>query len=102
MRSKRFLPLLLILWMCSPDIQAAFMVEAHASGLANENFTGEGRVSIPSMALGTTADHSIFGGSDDYLYAYTPGADRDNFFPEAGVDLGNGDLATGLEGGITG
>ena len=59
--------------------QAAFIVEAHESGLANGNFVGSGSASLRSTAPGTTATNSIFGGSDDYLYSYTPGVDVDNY-----------------------
>ncbi len=90
-------------------VQAAFMVEAHSSGLANENFTslyGSPFNSIPSTAIATTATNSVFGGDGDgpdtYIYSYTPGTDADNVTLPAGIDLGNGDLATGLTGGASG
>ena len=90
-------------------LQAAFMVEAHSSGLANANFSSPNSTpmnSIPSTAIATTATNSIFGGvgegPDTYIYSYTPGTDADNVTLPAGTDLGNGDLAAGLTGGVSG
>jgi len=90
-------------------VQAAFLVEAHSSGLANGNFSLGGdttsvSASIPSVAYGLTATSSVFGGNgsafgDTYIYSYTPGTDADNLPIPAGTDLGNGDLASGLVGG---
>ena len=91
-----------ILMFLSASARAAFTVEAHPSGLANANFTGWGSESIPSLAVGLTATDSIYGGSDDYTYSYTPGTDADNATLMAGIDLGNGDLASGLTGGGSG
>ena len=91
-----------ILMFLSASARAAFTVEAHPSGLANANFTGWGSESIPSLAVGLTATDSIYGGSDDYTYSYTPGTDADNATLTAGIDLGNGDLASGLTGGGSG
>lgn len=68
----------LMVLIISAGAQAAFIVEAHESGLANGNFVGSGTASLRSNAPGTTASNSIFGGSDDYLYSYTPGVDVDN------------------------
>jgi hypothetical protein len=95
--------------------QAAFIVEAHSSGLANGNFSynwvGTIAASIPSTAYGVTATNSVFGGAagnpgelplDTYTYTYMLGADADNVAIPAGTDLGNGDLASGLVGGGTG
>lgn len=94
------------------SVYGAFIVEAHSSGLANENFASpysEPRASIPSGALGLTATNSIFGGNelvpdkpDTYIYSYTPGVNVDNVFIASGTDLGNGDLASGLTGGESG
>jgi len=91
-----------ILMFSSASARAAFIVEAHPSGLANPNFTGWGSESIPSLAVGLTATDAIYGGSDDYTYSYTPGTDADNATLTAGIDLGNGDLASGLTGGGSG
>jgi hypothetical protein len=89
--------------------QAAFLVEAHSSGLANANFafggdTTTASASVPSAAYGVTATNSLYGGDgsalpDTYIYSYTPGLDADNRVIPAGTDLGNGDLASGLAGG---
>ena len=87
--------------------EAAFIVEAHSSGLANANYSGAGReTGYLSAAIGLTAGGSVFGSTDpeshSYTYSYMPGVDADNVPLSAGVDLGNGDLATGLVGGSTG
>ncbi len=98
-----------ILMFLSASARAAFIVEAHSSGLANANFWSNGIPynSIPSAAVGLTATNSIFGGTavadpDTYQYSYTPGTDVDNAALVAGTDLGNGDLASGLTGGGSG
>ena len=98
-----------ILMFLSASARAAFIVEAHSSGLANGNFwsngTGTPNTSIASTAFGLTATNSIFGGDvdpDSYRYSYTPGTDADNATLTAGIDLGNGDLASGLTGGGSG
>ena len=96
-----------ILMFLSASARAAFIVEAHSSGLANYNFSPNGIPyhSIPSTAFGLTATNSIFGGNvdpDSYRYSYTPGTDADNATLTAGTDLGNGDLASGLTGGGSG
>jgi hypothetical protein len=96
-----------ILMFLSASARAAFIVEAHSSGLANANFWSNGTPynSIPSTAVGLTATNSIFGGNvdpDSYRYSYTPGTDADNATLTAGIDLGNGDLASGLTGGGSG
>ncbi|MHC4631907.1 MAG: hypothetical protein ACYS9C_11650 [Planctomycetota bacterium] len=96
-----------ILMFLSTSTRAAFIVEAHSSGLANANFWSNGTPSnsIPSTAVGLTATNSIFGGTvdpDTYQYSYTPGTDADNAALVAGTDLGNGDLASGLTGGGSG
>ncbi len=91
-----------IVLMATAGVQAAFIVEAHSSGLANANFTGTGSPSTKSTAIGCTATNSLFltsAGSRDYVYKYTPGVDLDNATLTAGTDLGNGDLASGLVGG---
>jgi hypothetical protein len=84
---------------------AAFVVEAHASGLGSEHFTATGNASLASTAWGTTAGNSIYcgtgaaGSSQVLIASYTPGADADNLVIPAGTDLGNGHLATGVVGG---
>ena len=100
-------------------LQAAFIVEAHESGLANDNFefggdTFSATASLRSFAVGTTASNSIFGGDgnelpDTYIFSYTPGDDDDNWIPEAGTVLGSmdgspgeGNEATGIVGGGAG
>lgn len=101
------------------NASAAFLVEAHDSGLAWENFdfggdTFSASASIPSTAVGTTATNSIFGGDgsgfpDTYVFTYTPGSDDDNVTFVAGTVLGSkddspgtGELASGLMGGESG
>ncbi len=105
MRNKAFAFTIacLALWVLGPMTEAAFMVEAHSSGRANAtNFTGTGVASIPSTAPGVKATKSIFGGSHDYLFAYTPALDMDNYSPAAGTDLTNGHASSGLMGGLSG
>jgi len=88
--------------------EAAFIVEAHSSGLANANFQGTGVASLRSFAVGTQAGSSLVSGTclagteNGYVYSYTPGVDVDNFLPAAGTDLGNDNSATGIVGGETG
>lgn len=88
---------------------ATFIVEAHSGGLANANFVGtKNESSAGSSAVGLTSGlGSVFGSAvyqqpADYLYQYTLDSDIDNYYPSYGVDFGNGDLATGLTGGVTG
>ncbi len=84
------------------SVNAAFIVEVHSSGLGNANFSGNYYdTSIPSTAVGLQGVHSVFGGTSaphQYVFSYTPGVDLDNYSPSAGTDLGNGDLASGLDG----
>lgn len=97
--------------------QAAFIVEAHVSGLANGNFSFGGdtttaTASLASNAVGLTATNSLFGGDgvafgDTYVFSYTPGADVDNFAPAGGSILGSTtgfgtEIASGLVGGGSG
>ncbi len=91
-------------------VQAAFMVEADGLAKSNFAFTGDGTAASFSTAVsgayGTTAGRSAFGGNgattDEYTYSFTPGVDLDNVTIAAGLDLGNGDLASGLTGSGTG
>jgi hypothetical protein len=105
----RWWGIFLAVYAMALPVQAAFMVEAHSSGLANANFSSPystPMTSIPSTAIATTATNSAFGGigdgPDTYIYSYTPGTDADNVTLPTGTDLGNGDLATGLSGGGSG
>lgn len=99
--------------------KAAFIVEAHSSGLGSANFSLGGdtttvSTSIPSNAVGLIGTNSIFGGNgveqpDTYIFSYTPGTNADNYTPAAGTILGdksgntgNGNIATGLAGGTSG
>lgn len=95
------------------SVQAAFIVEAHSSGLANSNFSFGGDTtaaspSTPSSAPGLTATNSIFGGNgvnypDTYVYSYTPGTNADNWdVPLDNRYFGNGLYSTNLTGGQTG
>ncbi|MBN1844951.1 MAG: hypothetical protein JW810_04665 [Sedimentisphaerales bacterium] len=103
-RKASILIMCLVLALLAGTVQAAFLIEAHSSGLANANFsTNSGIIytSDPSNAYGRRATSSIFGGSvnpDTYTYTYTPGMDLDNVPIPAGINLGNGDLASGLDG----
>jgi len=99
--------------------QAAFIVEAHSSGLGSANFSYGGdtttaSTSVPSTAVGLTGTNSIFGGNgtalpDTYVFSYTPGTNADNYAVAAGTilgdksgNVGNGNIATGLIGGVSG
>ncbi|MBN1844950.1 MAG: PEP-CTERM sorting domain-containing protein [Sedimentisphaerales bacterium] len=106
-RTRKMLMLLAVLAVAAP-VQAAFMVEAHPSGLANGNFAYNGTSapagSISSTAYGVTATNSVFGGNvdpDTYTYSYTPGTNADNLPIPAGTDLGNDNLASGAVGGAS-
>lgn len=119
MKLSSCLASLLSILLLTSIASAAFLVEAHHSGLAFENFefggdTSSSGESIPSTAVGIEATHSIYGGDgvefpDTYVFFYTPGEDADNLAFEAGTVLGskdgspgNGHTATGLEGGQSG
>jgi hypothetical protein len=100
-KSSKWIVCLAIVFLAG-TAQAVFIIEAHESGLANANYSGNHyKASIPSLALGRQATNSVFGGTSaphEYVYSYTPGVDLDNFSPATGTDLGNGDLASGLPG----
>ncbi len=105
---KKATMILAVMLVLATGVQAAFIVEAYSPGLANANFSGVGKASTKSTAIGCTAASSLFSGTGaagstaDYVYSYTPGVDLDNTTLIAGTDLGNGDLASGLTGGLTG
>lgn len=105
---KKVTLVLVVMLIVAAGAQAAFIVEPHSSGKANANFSGVGKASISSTAIGLTATNSIFSGTGasgstaDFVFSYTPGVDMDNTTLAAGTDLGNGDLASGLTGGLTG
>ena len=103
--------------LCAHAAHAAFIVEAHESGLANSNFSFGGdtttaSASTPSAAVGLMGTNSIFGGdgataADTYVFSYTPGTDIDNFSPAAGSLLGSTtgfgtEVASGVVGGGSG
>ena len=112
MKRIQVVALLVMIALITAGTQAAFMVETHVSGLANANYSGDGRPSSdmwpsPSHAVGVTATNAVYGGTGDhvYVFSYTPtltGADQDNVTLAAGTDLGNGNTASGLLGGGTG
>jgi hypothetical protein len=63
--------------------------------------------SVSASAFGTTGGDSIAGGDgsmfpDTYVYTYSPDAQADNLVIPAGVDLGQGNLGTGVVGGAPG
>lgn len=106
-----------IAMLVAAPTQAAFIVEAHVSGLANGNFSFGGdtttaTASLASGAVGLTATNSIFGGDglllgDTYVFSYTPGTDADNFAPAGGSILGSTtgfgtEIASGFVGGPSG
>lgn len=68
--------------------------------------TGGAGGSIAATAAGLPLGNSIFGGNgsvrDVYEYLYTPGVDADNTVYTEGQNLGNGNTATGLTGGLSG
>jgi hypothetical protein len=96
--------------LLAANAQAAFLTEAHPSGVARENFLGvTNRLSIPSYAPGLstwgTATGSVYGANDtgsDWPFIYTPAFDKDNFHSPAGYDLKNGYVSSGLVGGAPG
>ena len=100
-----------LMTLAAADVRAAFIVEAHSSGKANANFTGNTTsASTKSLAVGLTATNSVFGGTgtnvdtdpDRYVFSYTPGTNADNTTFTAGDELGPGLLASGVTGGTTG
>jgi hypothetical protein len=107
-----------VIAVLSVNVQGAFIVETDkgmlfgGTPLAPENYSGDGIESTygpsNSTAVGTQAGNAVFGGTGDRLYTffYTPSPagclDVDNTVFPAGIDLGNGDLATGLVGGGAG
>jgi hypothetical protein len=63
-------------------------------------------VSIPSAAVGLQPGNSIWSGNgvpvDQYIFTYNPSTDVDNATYTLGQNLGAGNLATGLTGGVSG
>jgi len=120
MKLAYFLATVAIGLLVSSTASAAFLVEAHQSGLAWENFMfggdtfSAGSSNAASDAVGLTAETSIYGGDglafpDTYIFSYTPGEDDDNVSFVADTILGSqdgspglGHRATGLEGGPDG
>jgi hypothetical protein len=113
MKKKRTILTLLVLCICVINVQGAFIVEPHSSGLASDHFYHNGPTaptpSTPGAAPGLTATNSVFGGSavepvkDAYVYSYTPGADVDNWtVPLDSRYFGNGLYSTNLQGGQSG
>jgi hypothetical protein len=101
--------------------QAAFIVQVDTDGSTAGNTvtlnprvtfgngtTNHGGGSVHATAVGLAVGNSIFGGNapvaDQYIFTYKPGnvADVDNYLPAAGTALGNGNLASGLTGGVSG
>lgn len=95
--------------------QAGFIVEIDIDGLDdgvltfNPNFSFGGDTTIASQSfagsyVGSTGGDSIFGGNgvnfvDQYVYTYSPDSQADNLNLAAGLDLGEGNEATGFVGG---
>ncbi len=115
MKVFRSAAIVAVITLMAAGAEAAFMVETHASGLANGNYAGDGIISSDlypshSRAVGITAKNAVFGGTGDrtYVFSYMPVPspincpDLDNLVFDAGTDLGNGNLATGLAGGVPG
>jgi hypothetical protein len=107
--------------MIANQASAAFIVGAHSSekGFANFSFgadTTSASASIKSNAVGLIGTNSIYGGNgvnfgDTYVFTYKPGVagNADNTVFTAGDVLGStggfpgdGNLATGLTGGVSG
>lgn len=103
---------ILTLQLTSLTVRAAFIIEPRpGKAFSNYRFAGTGgtnsATTTDSSAFGLTPSNgSAYGGgaatSDDYAFRYTPGSDIDNTPITAGLDLGNGDLASGLTGGVSG
>lgn len=97
---------------------AAFLFEIDTDGAdddvitfnANFSFGGDtstAAASSTAAVLGATGGDSIFGGDgsnfpDTYVYTHAPDAEADNLALAAGVDLGEGNLSTGITGGGAG
>lgn len=98
--------------------QAAYLLEIDTDGkddsvlTYNPGFSFGGDTttasqSAASPAFGMTDGDSIFGGNgvnlpDTYVYVHSPDSQADNLVVPAGTDLGNGNLGSGLAGGIPG
>lgn len=105
-----------VLTLFSQAASASIIFEIDTDGLDdgtvtyNPNFSfGGGQTSATqsasSSAVGLTGGDSIFGGNgspDTYIMSYTPGTDADNQVFAPGTNLGNGNTATGLTGGVSG
>ena len=94
---------------------AGFIIEIDIDGqddgvlTFNPNFAFGGDTTTASQSatasvVGATGGDSIFGGNganfgDTYIYTYSPDSQADNLPLAPGVDLGEGNLATGVAGG---
>jgi hypothetical protein len=85
MKTVHVVAALMMVAVVAASVQAAFIVEAHSTGLANAtNFTGVGKASVASGAAGLIGTNSIWSGTGsagstrDFLFSYTPGTDVDN------------------------
>jgi len=99
-------------------VQAGFLIEIDTDGMDdgvltfNPSFSFGGDTSTASQsatttAFGTTGGDSIFGGDgtlqpDTYVYVYNPPIHGDNLDMPQGTHLGEGNFATGIEGGGVG
>ena len=112
-RMLRDIVVLAVMATAAAGAQGAFMVETHNSGLANQNYSGNGTVSSDtypsySRAVGITAKNAVFGGTGDdiYVFSYTPSPafcpDVDNVVFAAGTGLSDNNAASGLTGGVPG
>lgn len=122
MNLRNCLAALAVAISCAGLSQAAFIVQPDKDGAKN----GAISFNTPSFSFGagqTTASISgapgahavtaglqpgddVFGGNhatnDQYIYSYTPGTSVENTVFSAGQDLGAGNAATGLLGGVSG
>lgn len=104
-----------------PQAQGVYLLEIDTDGLddgtvtyhPNFSFGGDTTTasqSAASTAFGMTGGDSIFGGDggllpDTYIYSYTPSTttgDVDNLAVAPGTNLGGGNVATGMAGGVSG
>jgi peptidoglycan/xylan/chitin deacetylase (PgdA/CDA1 family) len=115
---KRQLSAALIAMSCHvlPMAQGAYLIEIDTDGLDDGNFawnpdfslggdTTAVSQSVKATTICLTGGDSIYGGNgtqDTYVYTYSPDAQADNQYLDAGMALGDGNFASGASGGVPG
>jgi hypothetical protein len=122
MRLRRILIALVVAVFCAGTVRAGFIVQPDKDGAKTgaisfntPNFTfgaGQTTASISgapgahAATVGLQPGDDIFGGdhatNDKYVYSYTPGTSVENAVFSPGQNLGAGNSATGLAGGVSG